>query len=635
MIYIFTFIGILTLYYLTIQCITVQSNKVIFSFFFKAVFVLTTYISIIAIITTYSKTIMLLWLTFMIYAISTKYITFSKPNFQLLKKQIKFGLIVLPIIIFQWCLNFNFSDFTFFVPPDDVLFYATISKNLLDFSNENYSGVLQEIYPHLFNGMSPYHYYELWLNSSIAHVFNLSHAYTLLFITYPILLSTLCVGILSLFEIWGSIRWYHYLITFALLFIGPLYFNIYETVLKDGNFLNSTVFTITGFVKQTLPFSFYGQKHIPVYMFSILIFSFLHQKQYLFFYFISTATIITSFGILPGVYGALGICFFWYKDFRNIKIFIILAAHTIVILLLYSIFSQGINSEVSQKTFYFSDFLQYLNFKGEILRIVSKFIVPFLWFSILYIPIIVLFILLKKTLLKNSTIKRIGFISANMFVFGAFFICIVQGLNSDQFLTNLLPIFNVAFIFGIVYLISTVKNNYYIYVIVGILFIYNLVYIVQFHIAHRVEKNAVYSNEYINSISNVLRKYNSNVKIGYILSDSIIEQNPPINWYPYRPGRFFIADNYTNFININYPYTKYPRNSSSISFAPWNQMRFYLHDSILTKLDFEQKQFEFIKKYEIKIVFTHSNVTLSKEITQSIQKEYIDYKSKEKCLILK
>ena len=133
-----------------------------FSFFLKQVVVLTCIISAFAIFETRGKTIMIVVLPILFYLILSAELRFCLPSFSSIKKNGIQLIFVIPLLIFQYYLNIDFTSFQFYLPSDDILFYGNVAKNIADFGSENTAGVLNGIYPDLFDGAAPYHYFELW-----------------------------------------------------------------------------------------------------------------------------------------------------------------------------------------------------------------------------------------------------------------------------------------------------------------------------------------------------------------------------------------------------------------------------------------------------------------------------------------
>lgn len=597
----------------------------LFHFFIQQLSVITISISLFAIYITGGKTLFITFLFWFLFLISKRQLIFTIPLKKDFNHGLRYILLIIPIIVIQFLLHFDISALIPKLPSDDILLYSGFANSLVQFGNENRYEVLNVLYPQLFSGISPYHFYEIWFTSLIGSTSGLGYAYILLFVVSPYLVWLFILGILSIMEhlsIQLNIK--HYLFAFLLLFIGPVYLTIYEFVFHDGDFFQSTVFTITGFVKQTLPFSYYGQKHLPVYIFSILSFLFFLKENYKLSIVTGMFIAVCSFGPTLGVFGAFGLLFLTQKKIRTKVNFLLISSISITLFSIIIVLKMGINTEISERTFYFHDFLKYLNFKGEILRIVSKIVAPVVWFSILYSPFILLILLYRKYILSHSGLKLLLLFLGFSFGIGVLSISFVQGMNSDQFLTNLLPIFNVIVIIILIHLLTTKpKNKILQYGILSVAII-NGVFLVNFHQKMSIAIEEHYSSDTIIRVTNQLKKEKTNPIIAYILPDKIVNDFAPLIWYPYKPGKAFLLENYYNLVNINYPYTKYERNSASIAFSAENQMRFFLKEKIVPKDQFGLYQKDFLKQNSIRWLFCAKGVELSTQLESMVEKKYMD-----------
>ncbi len=597
-----------------------------FNFFCRITIVLTTIISVFAITVTKGKSVFIIPIIILLGLFYLKEIKISKPNRKQIYLNLKYLIWIIPIIIFQGYLNFDFQLNTPFVPSDDILLYSSFSEQVIKFGQENKYSLFSEFYPEKFHGISPYHYFEIWLNGLIGYIGKLSYTYCLNFVTYPLLIWLYLIGIISLIENFGvKITITNFFLPIILLFFGPIYSSVYEILFHDGNFFSTTVFTIVGFVKQTLPFSYYGQKHLPVYIFGILLIIFILQKKYIASILASYGMISSSFGIFPGVLGANSI-FFLKSNNTNKKIIVSVSVILVVLFFGLIILNQiPLSKEISQKTFYLSEFMTKLNFKGEIMRILNKLFIPFVWFAILYFPFILLFIKYSKTLkLLDEHKTIIQYIVLSLFT-GAIFTLILKGLNTDQFVTNLLPICNIICIVFFLQIYSKLSGSIQKRLLVFSVLIscFNFIFILTHNKDHRIVFSEIYSKEISTKINNEFNK-NSNNSIAYLFSDEILYKHDLMMQYVYFPGKFIFISNNFNYYNLNYPYIKYPESSSSIAFAPYNQMRFFIEDRPISQIEFEKVQVRFLKEKSIKWLFCSKNTVIPASILQLVKHKYID-----------
>jgi len=618
------------------QLIKIQSiEESIFGFFVHQLTTLTLLITLFAVLITKGKTLFILFLLLFIYLFLKKKILFVIPK-KTTKSIVKYIALLIPILSIQFLLQFDLTNLTPFLPSADVLAYASYASSMVQFGVENKYEALNHLYPEIFSGIGPYHYYEIWFTGLLGCITGKSYVLLLQLVVYPYLIWLFILGIASVFECYRTkITYKEYIFCFLLLFVGPVYLKIYETVFNDGDFFSSTVFTVPGFIKQTLAFSYYGQKHLPIYLFGILSFLFLLKKQYSSSILIGLMASVCSFGVFPGVFGGFGLLFLVKKELQTKTNLIIFISIGLLSVLVMSLFKMGIHPEISEKTFYFNDFLKYLNLKGELIRIGVKIIVPFLWFTVLYFPYILLFYVYRKNIFSVKEIKWMYLLIVFLFISGAFFISLVQGLNSDQFLTNLIPLFNLSVLLTLIHLYFQLPNKKIIFAFAGLTLFINIFFIINYSKNGTISTKKLYDETIIAKVTEQLKNTKTSSLIAYLLSDKTITTKPPSNWYGEKPGKPFFLENYVNLVNINYPYTTYDRNTSSIAFSPDNQMRFYLKNKKIPINKMGEIQVEFLKSHKIKWIFCGKGVQLSDEILPKIETTFYDRISGERYVKLK
>lgn len=609
----FTLLLLLTL---STQFITIKEVNTSFEYFLKMLIILSFAISIYAIYATNGKTLFWSYLLIILVLLLKKKIQLKQFELKNFFYNISYLLYLIPILILQCILHFNFSKLEFKIPSDDIIVYASYSKQIVEFGQENKYALFSHFYPKLFNGVNPYHFYELWLNALVSLLNKNESIYNLIFITYPLLIWMAFIGLISILDNFKINKIKSKLFALLFLFIGPLYFQAYEFLFKDGNLVNYAVFTIPGFVKQTLPFSYFGQKHLPVILFSIVLVNFAILEYWKSTLISIHALIIASFGLFPGAYSLLIPIFL--KVSKNKKsFFIVLAVLSFITFFgLLQINKLGISKDISNATFYFNFFLTDLNWKGEILRVIYKLTIPFLWFVILYIPYLIIILLNYKTLLKNKIFKTLMQIILFSYLGASCFTLILEGLNTEQFITNLLPLYNIIFITIIILIISQKTEKSFSKrfilssIIIAIVIVQNVYFTVNFH---RYFKD-VYNDKYQKTTQKkILHKFTLDKTryIAFLLSDSTVAEYDPMHQYVKLPAKFLYNHDYFNQVNINYPYQEYPKNSSYYTFAPYNQMKYFLNNKKITKSDFVIEQLNFLRKYRIKWVLCEKNAKIT------------------------
>lgn len=610
-----------------------QKNK---DFKIRILILIVFIISFFAIYQTRGKTIFILYPLILGYLI---YLRFIKIKLNISLKSVliqsKLLLYLIPIYFFQFLLHYDFSKGALYLISDDIYDYASTSYQLVNYGIENRTSLFSQFYPDLFTGVQPYHYFELWLNGMITTFFGGSYVTNLLFVTYPLLLWLYVLVLLALIEHFHLLK-YRYLLLPICLFVGPLYIGVYEVLLNDGNFFDSAVFTIPGFVKQTFVYSYFGQKHLPVYIFSGLFVLGILKTDYRLLFFAFTSLLIASVGIFPGVVSAVFIGFLLLikRNKKYLRLFVPFILFVIIYLAFFAFFGFGVSKEISTKTSYFNYFLERLNWKGEVFRVLQKMFFPISWFFILYLPYLLLVKLFRIPLSKRF-ISLIYLVVLSYFG-GALLTLILYGLNSDQFITNLLPLYNVVLITILLYsmrsLLATFQKNAF-YLFITLLFCFSIVNSYQVFSFHflpsfkRINKEEYNDHSQKQLLSSL--KQNPPNYITYLFSDSIIEKFHPVLQYPYLPAKFCMDNNYFQYVDINYPYYTYPFSSSSNVFSPKNQMKYYFQETPTNKRNFDSIQFRFLKEKHINWVFCASGATIPSRIVPYVKETIFDPISKE------
>ena len=601
--------------------------------FISSVVILSLLIACFAIYITKAKTIFIAYFLIILFFILKKDITLKNIKKKDLKPFILMISFSIPIYLIQLYLNLSFTENKPLIPSDDIFIYASYSKHLVEFGEENKFAMFSKIYPDLFSGTNPYHFYEIWTNSLVTKFNNQSYTYNFIYVSYPLLLWVFLNGIFALGEYFNLVQLKYKFYLFTLLFFGPLYFSTYSFIFNDGNLFNSAVFTIPGFVKQTLCFSYFGQKHLPVYIFSILFIL-------LFIYNYTKGAVLTlhglitaSFGVFPGIYsGIMGLYSFHLK--KNYKFILIFLISSLILFFgLIQLNPLGVSKEISEKTFYFNYFLQELNWKGELLRVFQKLVYPAIWLSILYIPIISVIALNLDTISKEIKIKQLLLFVCTSYLGGALFTLIVDGLNTDQFITNLLPVYNVISIFIFIFLLKTNRKEKKKKIVLCTILALTIIQNSLFCIGYFKNFNETINNKYDEKIQKKLVYHLRKSKpkyIAYLLSEQTIKKNHPMHQCIYYPAKFLFINNFFNYLNINYPYQTYPKNSTFHVFAPYNQMRYFIENKKVEFKNFEKEQFKFLKRNHIEWIMCEKNAYLPQNIQKRVLIDLSDPISKER-----
>ena len=479
---------------------------------------------------------------------------------------------------------------------------------------------------------TPYHYSEIWLNVFLSKVLpSTKIGYTLIFITYPILYTTYLAGLYMLGRRYINKK----VILFSLctlgLFVGPLDFNYFRELFFEGHlFSNKTViFENIGFFFNTLIFSYNGQKHIPIYLLSIVVIYLLIKKDIKkALIFISIAPIF-NIGSLPSVFGSVMLfSLFYYLFSKNIKKSMLLTLPTISItlfILVYYRINGGYDSEQQTDILFLNSSL---NTKGIILKMIFRLFYTSLFIFVLYFPILLLSKKIKSIKMSNHFI-----LFSFLLIFSGF--CtrlLLEGFNTSQFVTVIFPYVN---IFVFVLFVKYYRTHNILIISLFIFFFIVNFTSTKYHTQTRrdIDVFHTYSKSFVKEVLKSL-SIQKKPKIGYLLSYDDLENIKPGFWYGYYPCEFlFINDNF-KFYSLNFPNKIYKDNSTkSNNFSP-NHLRYFMPKNY-TEQQYDNNILSFIKNKNIHFFVCKNNSNIPISIKLTISDSIIDSRSGNKFYTLK
>ena len=256
---------------------------------------------------------------------------------------------------------FDFQTNFYKTQHPDFHWYAKFSQGMWVSGNENTFGDSNMFFPEFVKGISPYHYFELWINGFLANTWNVSYIKTLLLLTYPLIQIACFLGIFELINFFSKGQtaiWKATFIAFGFLIISPLYFSFYEQheILQSGKA-----------ICQISPLGF-SRKYIPIYMFGIL-------ALLLYFRGYSKESIILfvclpiiSIGILPGILIGSFVYFLYQfileRKWQKLIIGFLCTLPSLIILMIYKVFTVKITGHYLNENSIFNEIVNHkFNFK--------------------------------------------------------------------------------------------------------------------------------------------------------------------------------------------------------------------------------------------------------------------------------
>lgn len=602
----------------------IKSEKQYFRIFLEQLLGLTLIVVLYSIYQTKGKTINVFFVFIPIY-----YYFFLKRPQQTFCNKIKiFDILYFIrkdlIILFFLCLPFYFlqvySLFSlsgYIIPHIDSLYYSEIINTLNYFGIEKKEFAFNILLPNTFNGIEPYHYYELWVAAFASKIFNQAAIYSLLLITYPILSSIVFIGLVAIWENFSKITIWTYLIVSLLLFTDGAYVAYLNNIPIVG-----------GYVFWTSILSILGYKYVTSYIF-ILFFLLLYIKEKKEFAFISLACLmIVSIGITPGLFvGIIGFLLlnkyhttFIEKEKLRILTFYIL--YSISYFLFYwglNHFSNSLNHITENGTsIVFSDFFNLKHIK----YVYGMMMYRFIRCLILYIPYIIsVFILYRTVIKKNNTIIQLIILVMLINIAGlASYGCMVNNLNSAQLFINTFTLttflINFILIFGIIQLFQ-LRNIYFkktLWGALSIVIIINIMNVFNIYLFNKTELKVEYSKEYIKTVLSEIDTKST------ILYGGFYSAKDQRFYSIIKPGRFILfSEGYKNIINLN-SYNLFQNctllDKPSISLLKQSEFYLFVKDQIQKQKfkSYEKSQIDFIDKFHISYIFVSKGVYISSNL---------------------
>lgn len=319
-------------------------------------------------------------------------------------------LFFLGAFCFLWCFFsiINAGELGFYVPDglstqeNDFFIYAQRAKSLASFGQENYFASLNGL-NEAYQGLTPYHYLELWLSSFFSQLLGVNHVFSLGLIVKPSFYFITGVGFLSLLDKWGyDKKWESLGLVLTFFFFSGLYLKI--------SFLSLPEFNLSSLSYRTKMMVYY-----PFYLGFILHFLDREkEKAFLMLAMLMIATVVS----IPALVGASILIGLWAEKRKDSSFrisFLIIVLTSISLLVFYAFVpspqlsaSMGVEKQELLGYLSFSHLLQSL---GRFLLHLSGLIPIFL------LPLLLLFFACKRT--SDHALRDLILISVAIIFSGA------------------------------------------------------------------------------------------------------------------------------------------------------------------------------------------------------------------------
>lgn len=340
---------------------------------------------------------------------------------------------------------FSGTNFMFFFPWRDPIFYSVVSNQIFNTGIENFD-IATTLGGFNSTGPAPYHYFELWLNAAISELFGGLYFHNYMFVTAVVMRVAVMAGFLAIWEfIFKRVNWVGILVCFFFLYLEGITFDFYKQVERFPNM-------------DLLQINTNGIKFLPGYIFFLgFAVSFL-RKEWLLGILLLLGFPIAHIVSAPGVFGALGVLgvIAWFLDYKQKKFnkslytrfligFFLVAGYIVIFYLLTGSKEQGSRNQ--------NVFLLLSNLDVNVLRTsFNAFVGNGIRIVIILFPFLLGLVLINLygrinlvwNSLKNSSVGFIGLFVASAFFIGALISGILfENIESHQLIQILSPFINV------------------------------------------------------------------------------------------------------------------------------------------------------------------------------------------------
>ena len=493
----------------------------------------------------------------------------------------------------------------------DYVYYKQVIFNLIK-GQENISE-WANILDTEYDGISAYHYFELWLTILINKINGLPTLLNFMVYVPTLFISSILIGILSLLENNRIITTTYILIGIALLFVGQVYLPFYEHFFWSGY---QHVFTSVGYV----PIS---EKLFPFSLFGIAAFCAFSKNKYILFLVYTLFLSIASFAATPAMFGGfyLSLIANLYFKFITDKRIYILAFFPLLYAFFLIAFKQSFDGYIENASqFDFHTILENFTFKN----IISYFVLRPSYFLFPVFLLSVTLLVRKKLSMDKSFLLLILFFIG--LVGSTCLIALLYSTDANSVQLINLPLY--GFSFGLLtWLIAKINKRMYISLLlvmsmIVINFYYNYIFFYQ-----KLNENRFYSKEYIDIISKKLDKqepipiaafYNLNVTFNFVMFNGLgqeIAYLDNVGLIRMTDSRLKESENIKNFgTNIFYKFVK--------------ENNYSLKDNLA------EAQLAFLREYRIRYLLIQKGEKISAEIENLIVKSYEDSISGNKFCVI-
>jgi hypothetical protein len=571
-----------------------------------------------AIFRTHGVTILLLQLILLIFS----YIEAKKTN-QVSEKKIFYtqNLIFIAIISFfvfyiQFSLLYKDSNFVH-LPSFDEVSYMEISYRISTTGNEAYSQL--GFFDILNKGVSPYHYFELWLFSFIYYFSGTGMIASSSIIALPLLYFIMFLGFLSLAEQYIKEKYFLFFIGLYLFFL----FGNYSSLLSKMKIFENILY---------LGFNFLVSPKIIVANIYIIVGVLFFQKKYNKLAILSfLMTAVVSITMAPAIIGGIGFFLLIKKDEPYFRKSVVYLLFTVLFFVgFYGIYSIEEDNGLFKYIF--------LSVPSYFVRI-KTFLIYIVYFIITSSPwLLGLFLLHRKAFLiwANDFLILFGFTIFSAFV--AWFL-FFPFIDSNQFyiipFTTMLQLF---LCLASLFILQNIKKTWYKIIIpIMVLQILNSGINVFLAKTDFTSKANLYSREYLQEVDILTQSIPINSLGGYIVDEKDLGFTATAFPSNTNLGDYLIKTN-PSFQPINLSFDVFLKNKNA-AIQNYSKSTFFYryvnNHPELSQLTLAAQQKYFIQNLNLKYLILSRNVIIDNELLDLVKKQVKDSVTGEQFFILK
>lgn len=527
------------------------------------------------------------------------------------------------LFLFRVYQIYNLDGSIPLTPHGDIIYYANLIDFLLRFGYENSS--IDTIYP---QGVSPYHYYDIWFGAGIVYLLNLNTALVLELIVYTIGPFLIWLGVISAYSHLKSIKYIDILFSFFGVIAIGIYFNCYTHIA----FMNN----IGVYATNSLNYN----KLFPIYLFALAFLNFYFCKRYVEAIICAVCIPFVFISAAIGIFSGLFLYLLYSKAFLKRKIIlemIILLFSALFIYLFYKL-QPAIETHVSTN---FSSMFQEILKPSYLKTIVNIFGGTTIQFGLIFSAYILLYILNNKPEDIFKSYFELILLAVLIYVITLLAWGVLHNYTSIvQVFSNIsVVVFNLLATFIVLDVVKQEKFKKPINVILMIFIVCSCIMITKNNLATRFLYS--YDNKYLEEIEQSSGSLNKNGAFIYTVKDYKNSRFSYIANFA-KPGSYLIySQNKTFPLSIS-PFS-YPlsddddireRELASLKTTPF--WKYVEHQKQMhTFKCIPESQAEFIKKYNINYLICTKEVVLPPQLSDKIKKEIIDMNTGERFYLLK